>query len=185
MKTAASLSWLMALCFATMSSVGARAQTAPKTEMGAMAEHDHAPAAPSTNLTLTVDGKTAAQSVAELQAMPQKTVTVHNEHTKADESYTGVLLGELLAKYGFPVDKTTHRKMLRSYVVAEGTDKYWVLFSVTEIEGSEHTGEVIVATSMGGKPLGEDGLFKLVDTADKKPQRWVRNLSAITVKSAE
>jgi hypothetical protein len=150
-----------------------------------MAEHDHAAAPASTSLMLTVDGKAATLSVAELQAMPQKTVTVHNEHTKADESYTGVLLGDLLAKYGFPVGQATHRKMLRSYLVAEGTDKYWVLYSVTEIESSEHSGKVIVATSMGGKPLGGDGQFKLIDSGDKKPQRWVRNLNAITVKSAE
>jgi hypothetical protein len=150
-----------------------------------MEEHERAPAARSTNLALTIDGKTTALSVAELQAMPQTSVSVHNEHTKADESYTGVLLGDLLAKYGFPVDKTTQRKMLRSYFIAEGTDKYWVVFSVTEIEGTEHDGQVIVATSMNGKPLGEDGQFKLVDSGDKKPQRWVRNLSSITVKSAE
>jgi hypothetical protein len=165
-----------------MGTLRANAQTTPKAEM---AEHDHVPAPPSTSLMLTVDGKATTLSFAELQAMPQKTVTVHNEHTKADESYTGVLLGDLLAKYGFPVDKTTQRKMLRSYLVAEGTDKYWVLYSVTEIEGSEHNGEVIVATNMGGKPLGDDGKFKLVDSGDKKPQRWVRNLKSITVKSAE
>jgi hypothetical protein len=153
--------------------------------MGAMTELDHTPAPASTSLTLTVDGKAATLSVTELQAMPQKTVTVHNEHTKVDETYTGVLLGDLLAKDGFPVDKTTQRKMLRSYLVAEGTDKYWVLYSVTEVEGSEHRGEVIVATSMNGKPLGADGQLKLVDSGDKKPQRWVRNLTAITVKSAE
>ena len=75
--------------------------------------------------------------------------------------------------------------MLRSYLTAEGTDKYWVLYSVTEVEGSEHDGQVIVATSMNGKPLGDDGQLKLVDSADRKPQRWVRNLNAITVKSAE
>ena len=117
--------------------------------------------------------------------MPQKTVTVHNEHTKADETYSGVPLGDLLAKYGLPVGQAAHRKMLRSYLLAEGTDKYWVLYSVTEIEGSEHDANVIVATSMNGKPLGGDGQLKLVDSADKKPQRWVRNLTAITVKSAE
>ena len=150
-----------------------------------MAEHEHAAAIPSTSLTLTIDGKATTLSVAELQAMPQKTVNVHNEHAKADETYTGVLLGDLLAKYGFPVGQATHRKMLRSYLVAEGTDKYWVLYSVTEIEASEHDGSVIVATSMNGKPLREDGQLKLVDSADKKPQRWVRNLAAITVKSAE
>ena len=74
----------MAICLATMGLVVAHAQTTPKAEMGAMAEHDHPPAAPSTSLTLTVDGKAATLSVADLEAMPQKTVTVHNEGTRAD-----------------------------------------------------------------------------------------------------
>ena len=153
--------------------------------MAGMDEHTHAVAPVSTSLTLTIDGKATKLSVSDLEAMPQTTVMVHNEHTKMDESYTGVLLGAVLAKYGFPIDKTTHQKMLRSYLTAEGTDKYWVLFSVTEIEGSEHNADVIIATSMGGKPLGADGQLKLVDSGDKKPQRWVRNLASITVKSAE
>ncbi|MEI9980162.1 MAG: hypothetical protein WDN23_14395 [Edaphobacter sp.] len=170
---------LIGLLMAEFAPLRGSAQTAPMQGM----EHTHA--APSTSLTLTVDGKATTLTVADLEAMPQTTVTVHNEHTKADESYSGVLLGDLLAKYGFPVSQATHRKMLRSYLTAEGTDKYWVLYSVTEIEGSEHNAQVIVATSMGGKPLGEDGQLKLIDSSDKKPQRWVRNLSAITVKSAE
>jgi hypothetical protein len=33
--------------------------------------------------------------------------------------------------------------------------------------------------------LGEDGQFKLINSEDKKPQRWVRNLSSISVRSAE
>jgi hypothetical protein len=173
----------MALCLTGLNSTLMHAQTAPKA--GAMEEHAHTFVPPSTSLTLTIDGKATALSIAELQVMPQTTVTVHNEHTKADETYTGVLLGTVLAKYGFPVDKTTHQKMLRSYLMAEGTDKYWVVYSVTEVEGSEHDGNVIVATSMNGKPLGEDGQLKLVDSGDKKPQRWVRNLTAITVKSAD
>jgi hypothetical protein len=183
MKTAcASLTCAIALSLLGMSTISLRAQSGVK---GAMEEHAHAPAPISTSLTLTIDGKATTLSVAELQAMPQTTVTVHNEHTKVDETYTGVLLGAVLAKYGFPVNKTTHQKMLRSYVVAEGTDKYWVLYSATEIESSEHSGDVIVAMSMGGKPLGEDGQFKLIDSGDKKPQRWVRNLASIAVKSAE
>ncbi len=77
------------------------------------------------------------------------------------------------------VGPSSHRAMLRSYIAAEGTDKYWVLYSATEIEGSEHEAVVIVATSMDGAPLGDDGQLKLVTSADKKPQRWVRNLTAI------
>ena len=186
MKTpAAFLLRVIAFSLVGLSPVCVRAQTAPKVDMGAMKEQAHAPAPQSTSLTLTIDGKATTLPVAELQTMPQKTVSVHNEHTKTDETYTGVLLGDLLAEYGFPVGQATHRKMLRSYLTAEGTDKYWVLYSVTEIESSEHNGEVIVATCMNGKSLGDDGQLKLVDSADKKPQRWVRNLSAITVKSVE
>ncbi|HMF54475.1 MAG TPA: hypothetical protein VK593_09005, partial [Edaphobacter sp.] len=61
---------------------------------------------------------------------------------------------------------------------------YWVLYSVTEIEGTEHEADVIVATAVDGAPLGDDGQLKLVDSADKKPQRWVRNLSAIRLVTA-
>jgi hypothetical protein len=53
------------------------------------------------------------------------------------------------------------------------------------VEPSEHAGDVIVASSMDGKGLGADGNLKLISTEDKKPQRWVRNLSAITMKMAE
>jgi hypothetical protein len=151
----------------------------------AATEHQHAKARASSELKITVDGKSTTLTVAELAAMPQKTVNVHNEHTKADETYSGVALGDLLAKCGFAVGQQTHRKLLRSYVRAEGTDKYWVLYSAIEVEGSEHTADVIVATSMNGKPLGDDGQLKLIDNADKKPQRWVRNLAAITLVTIE
>ncbi len=148
-------------------------------------EHAHAKAPASTELKVIVDGKSTTLTLAELAAMPQKTVTVHNEHTKADETYAGVPLGELLAKYGFAVGQSTHRKMLRTYISAEGTDKYWVLFSATEVESSEHSADVIIATSMNGKPLGDDGALKLIDNADKKPERWVRNLTTITLVTVE
>jgi hypothetical protein len=171
------------MCFAGFSSGSARAQAAAGA-MGSM-EMAKPPAPASTSLTLTVDGKATTFSVADLKAMPQKTVSVHNEHTKADETYSGVPLGDLLAKAGFVADKTTQRKMLRSLLQVEGTDKYWVVYSVTEVEGSEHLGDVIVATSMNGGGLAADGELKLVSTEDKKPQRWVRNLTAIALKSAE
>lgn len=166
----------MAMCLAPPA---ARAQAMAGMEM------PKAAAPLSTSLTLTVDGRITTLSVADLAGMPQKTVKVHNEHTKMDESYTGVALGDLLAKAGLVADKTTHQKMLRDYIQAAGTDKYWVLYSLTEVEASEHDGDVIVATSMDGKGIGADGNFKLVSTGDKKPQRWVRNLASIVLKTAE
>jgi len=123
----------------------------------AATEHTHAKAPVSTELKIIVDGKSTTLTLAALAAMPQKTLTVHNVHTRADEIYTGVALGELLAKNGFAAGQPTHRKMPHSYIKAEGTDAYWVLFSTTEVEGSEHNADVIIATSMNGKAFGDDG----------------------------
>jgi hypothetical protein len=142
-------------------------------------------AAASTSLVVNVAGKATTFTVADLAALPQKTVKVHNEHTKADESYTGAALADVLAKAGYVLAPAGHRQFLESYLRAEGTDQYWVLYSLVEIEPSEHVGDVIVATAMDGHGLGADGQLKLVSTEDKKPQRWVRNLAAITVRAAE
>jgi hypothetical protein len=123
------LACAVAMCVAGFGSA-ARAQNA--SVMGGM-EMSKPASTPSTSLTLTVDGKTTTFSAAELKGMPQKTVKVHNEHTKMDETYSGVPLGDLLAKAGFVADKTTQKKMLHSYLRIEGTDKYWVVYSLTEV----------------------------------------------------
>ena len=143
------------------------------------------PAPESTALAVTVNGKTTSFTAAELSGLPQKTVKVHNSHNQADETYNGVGLSDLLSKAGFAVTPAAQRQMLRSYVRAEGTDHYWILYSLVEIEPSEHSGDVIVATSLDGHSLGADGQLKLISTEDRKPQRWVRNLEAITVKQVE
>jgi hypothetical protein len=176
--------YVVAMGVASFSVAEARAQTGSGAA-GGMEMAKPAAAMPSTSLTVNIDGRTTSFTTAELKAMPQKTVQVHNEHTKMDEAYSGVALGELLAKAGFVADKTTQKEMLHSYLRIEGTDKYWVVYSLTEGEGSEHVGDVIVATSMDGKGLGADGELKLVSTGDKKPQRWVRNLAAIKLVTAE
>jgi hypothetical protein len=46
----------------------------------------------------------------------------------------------------------------------------WVLYSLSEVESTEHQTEVIVATSIDGSPLLNDGRLKLVSSGDRKPQ---------------
>ena len=147
-------------------------------------EHTHMAAAASTALTLTVGGKATKLSVAELEAMPQKTITVRNAHTDKDETYSGVPVGDLLAKFGAPYEKN-EKVIYHSYLRAGGMDGYWVLYSASEVESAMHLGDVIVATRVGGQPLGADGQFRLVASEEKKPARWVRNLSTLELKSAE
>ena len=168
-----------ALTLATSQFGAAQAQMKPADGPMKMEEHAHKPAPQSTSLALTVAGKTTAYTVADLQAMPQKTVTVHNAHANTEETYTGVLVSDLLARLGASPEKLGNKGIYHSYLKAEGMDSYWVLFSATEIEPTMHKATAIVALTVGGKPIGEDGQFKLVASEDVHPARWVRNLKSL------
>jgi hypothetical protein len=153
----------------------------PQLSLGQEMEH-HRPSTPSTRLTLRgLDGKTVNISPEELAALPHKTVSVFNSHTKSNEKYSGVVLSDLLVRVGAPQGENVKGKLFMIGVIAEGTDGYSVLYALAEVDPTIHLGDVIVADSVDGEKLGADGAFKLVSTEEKRPARWVRNLASISV----
>jgi hypothetical protein len=148
-------------------------------------EHS-APSAPSTRLTIkTYDGKTLTLTPEELAALPHKSVSVFNAHSKTNETYSGVPLADLLSKAGVPLGEAVRGKLFMVGVVAAGTDGYGVLYSLAEVDPAIHTGEVIVADTVDGKKLDKDGAFKMVSSEERRPARWVRNLTSISVVKVE
>jgi hypothetical protein len=142
----------------------------------------HQAGTPSAQLSLRgLDGKSISLTPEDFAALPHKTVSVFNSHTKADEKYSGVVLAALLAKVSVPQDENVRGKLFMTAVVAKGTDNYSVIYALAEVDPSSHTGDVIVADSMDGQTLGKDGAFKLVSTEERRPARWVRNLAEISV----
>jgi hypothetical protein len=164
----------------------ARAQSQPQAmpsgQMGGMGEM-HKPAPPAGPLQITFGGKSATWTVSTLAALPHKTVTVHNEHTKADETYSGVQLIDLLTPLG--VHDQPRGKDLRLYVVVVGSDGYEAVYGIGEVTPEVHEATVMIADTENGKPLMDDGPLKLIATGEKRPARWVRNLAAIHVLAAE
>jgi hypothetical protein len=138
--------------------------------------HATAPAGP---LKITFGGKTAVWTSASLAALPHTTIEVYNEHAKADQTYSGVPLTDLLTQLGVPIKP--RGKDFRLYIVAEGSDGYQVVYSIGEITPDVHDGTVLVADALDGKSLDNNGLFQLVATGEKRPARWVRNLVGIRV----
>jgi hypothetical protein len=134
-------------------------------------------------LRITFGDKSAEWTAATLAALPHKTLTVFNEHAKVNQTYSGVELIELLKPLG--VAEKPHGKELRLYLVAEGSDGYEVVYSVGEVTPDVHDATVMVADTLDGKPIGDSGPLQLVATGEKRPARWVRNLVAIRVNTAE
>lgn len=145
-------------------------------------DHHSRPAVPSTLLKIQgLDGNSITLTPEEFAALPHKTVSVFNSHSKTNEKYSGVPLTDLLAKVGVPVGEQVKGKLFLTGVVAEGTDHYEVLYALAEVDPSVHAGDVIVADAIDDHKLENDGAFKMVSTEEKRPARWVRNLTSITV----
>ncbi len=137
-------------------------------------------------LKISANQKTSVLSQSDIKALPHHTVTVHNPHTNADETYSGVCLMDLLAKEGVPRGHDLRGKALSDYIVATGSDGYKAVLALAEVDPEFHPGEVLVADQMDGKPLdAKTGPFRLVVTEDKRPARSVHNLVSIEVKEAE
>jgi hypothetical protein len=141
------------------------------------------PGSPAGPLKINFGKKSSEWTPAKLAALPHKTITVYNEHAKANQTYSGVELIDLLKPLGVP--EKPRGKEFHLYLVAEGTDGYQVVYSLGEITPDVHDATVMVADMQDGKPIADDGPLKLVATGEKRPARWVRNLVSIRVREAE
>jgi len=123
-----------------------------------------------------------AFTIADLKAMPRKTLTVVNPHDKKTEKYEGAALEEILRKAGVRQGEALRGPAMTTYVLAEAADGYRVVFSLAELDAGIADSEVIVADTIDGAPLGDKlGPFRLVAPHEKRPARWVRMLRSITV----
>ena len=114
--------------------------------------------------------------------MPRKTLRVENSHTKKTEVYEGVPIEALFQKAGVPQGEDLRGAGMSSYVLVAAADNYHVLFSLAELEASFQDSEVLLADTMDGAPLASgEGPFKLVAPHEKRPGRWVKMVSSITV----
>jgi hypothetical protein len=177
----------------TLAPISLRAQTdamPPETKAPAQQPHtasdmhgEKAPVPASKSLNLSFEGRNVSLSLTELVNMPQTTVHVHNAHSNTDETYSGPLLSDVLARVGLKATREAQSLILHSTIVATGTDHYFVLYSGTEVQPTFSTGKVIVAVMKSDLPDTEGGLIQLINTADAKPMRWVHGLSSIAVMS--
>jgi hypothetical protein len=184
------ISTLVLLAVLLPAACAARAQRASAAKNGTSSAAQNGagsqqPAQPNDSLLLTAGANHASVSIslADFRALLHVTVTVHNAHADADQTYSGVPLAVLLAKLDAPLGEHLHGKALASYIVATGSDGYSVVLSIAEADPSFHGGEILVADTRDGQPLGKSGPFQLIVSEDKRPARWVHNLGSIALQS--
>ena len=136
---------------------------------------------------LTISGdvtKPVTLQEAEIKNMPHTEVTA-KDHDGKEHRYAGVALFELLKQAGTTLGGELRGKNLRKFVVIKAADGYEVVFALPELDPEFATRTILLADTVDGFPLVPGvGPYRVVVPEEKKPARWVRNVTSIEVRLA-
>jgi hypothetical protein len=154
------------LTLLAFSSVNVAAQTAPTAQPVVRVIADG-------NAPITLDH-------AALSAMPRVSVTA-SAHHEAVSQWQGVALQSILQKAGAPSGEQLRGHAMTTIVRITASDHYQVIFSLAELDPMLGNGQVILADTQDGHPIAKDGPYRIVVPGDKRPARWIRNVTTIEV----
>jgi hypothetical protein len=131
--------------------------------------------------SFTVSGEVAQNAIfnsSSLAALPQNTLTV------GGDVYTGVYLWDLINSLGIITDPSVKNDILSLYVLATGVDGYEVAFSMGELNPLFGNMPDLVALTLNGQPIDQNGFARIIAPNDVRRGRWVSNLVSLEVLDA-
>lgn len=149
----------------------------------AVASTLQANASPQQSIRLLVDGKPPITlDSASLAALPRTSVKASAHHEPLSQ-WQGVMLEDVLRRAGVPSGEALRGHAMTTIVRVTASDHYQIVFSLAELDPALGNEQVILADMQDGHPLTKDGPYRLVVTSDKRPARWIRNVTTIEVTS--
>jgi len=129
------------------------------------------------------NGKTVMLTAADLSKLPQQTINTAEHGTAA--TFEGVLLSDVLAKVDAPSGEKLRGEMMSLYLLVEAADGYRAVFAMQELDPGFTDRKIYLVTKRAGKPLSDkEGPFRIVYPDEKRPARWVRQVTALRIRQA-
>ncbi|HLA63964.1 MAG TPA: hypothetical protein VK610_06030 [Rhodothermales bacterium] len=135
--------------------------------------------------TLTVvrvDGDSLVLGADALAALPVASARVR-VHDGPERTYAGPRLADVLIAAGVRVDSLRGAGLARVAVV-EASDGYRVAFALGELAPGLGGSPALLALTVDGAPLGDDGPLRLVIEGDGRAARWARNVVRVRIVEA-
>jgi DMSO/TMAO reductase YedYZ molybdopterin-dependent catalytic subunit len=171
-----SLTWM--LCLGSVNDLRAQDKTA---EMATL----NAPATTSLDLRGDVPNPRPIDA-SELRQLPRaETRTADPRDPGKEIVYSGVPLLEVLKAGGLRIESgmAGMRETVTLTVLVEAADGYRAVFALAELDPELTDRVVILADTKDGQPLpGREGPLRLIVPGEKRPARWVRQVTAVTVR---
>jgi hypothetical protein len=138
-------------------------------------------AASAQTLTITTaDGHSTTLSAAQIAAAAHVTIATDDRGTPA--KFDGVPLATVLTMAGVPLGDSLRGARLTEILLTSAADGYKVAFALAEIDPAFAVREIILADKRDGKPLDtKEGPFRIVAPGDKRPARWIRQVTELKV----
>jgi DMSO/TMAO reductase YedYZ molybdopterin-dependent catalytic subunit len=117
-----------------------------------------------------------------LEKLPRAESHVKDRDGK-DVVFAGTPLADILRAAGVKFDAAMpSRSAVASYVLVEAQDGYRAVFALAEADPSQTDRVILLADSKDGAPLSPaEGPWRIVVPGEKRPARWVRQVTAISV----
>ncbi|MEP6880501.1 MAG: hypothetical protein ABI866_00840 [Dokdonella sp.] len=126
------------------------------------------------------DGRSIALSSSTLAALKRESISATSHDITS--TYEGYDLASVLKTVGSMSTESLRGKDLARTIVVSATDRYRVVFSLAELDPTLGNRQVYLVNQENGKPLADkDGPWRLVIPADKRPARWIRQVSSIAI----
>jgi hypothetical protein len=88
----------------------------------------------------------------------------------------------VLAMAGIQLGDSLRGAHLTEVLLATASDGYKVVYALAETDPAFATREIILADKRDGKPLdAKEGPFRIVAPGDKRPARWIRQVTELKV----
>jgi DMSO/TMAO reductase YedYZ molybdopterin-dependent catalytic subunit len=121
----------------------------------------------------------------DLVTLPRQTLLVR-DHDGRESVFEGVALVELLQRAGVPLGKDLRGDRMMTYVVVGAADGYRVVFALPEIDPAFSDRLILLADRRDQQPLSPDeGPLRLIVPGEQRQARWVRQVTAVTIRRAE
>ncbi len=131
--------------------------------------------------TITVTGLGGESQAVVLDTLPRHTVVTSDRGLRT--TFVGVALRDVLARVGVPLGEALRGKALSRVIIASAADGYQVTYAIAEVDAAFTDQIILVADTRDGHPLLADtGPLQIVVPLDKRPARWVRQVTRLEVR---
>jgi hypothetical protein len=129
---------------------------------------------------INADGHSVTLSAAQIAGAAHVTISARDHDGEAQ--FEGVPLSAVLALGGVPLGDTMRGPRMADVLMVEAADGYRVAFALAEVDPAFAMRDIILAEKRDGKALdAKEGPLRIVAPGDKRPARWVRQVTTLRV----